>query len=151
MCTYLSFPVPRVWRRDLPLQHRYPLAWTVAGAYLEAVIKYLWTALFKNNSLSKVIFSYDKIPTTRKFVLPHSGLYHVGFNGTANAYFVIICDDAVSPVLLVQKGVGWLRALWSFANAWEGVCSLLTVERNKYSFIYLSQHNMPKHGAEYHN
>lgn len=48
----------------------------------------------------------DKVLTTRGLVLPHSGLYHVGLDGTAHAKLVIICDGAASSALLVQIGVG---------------------------------------------
>lgn len=78
-------------------------------------------------------------------MLPHSGLYHVSLDGTADAQLVIISDGAASSALLVEKGVGRLRALWSFTNAGEGVCSLLSVWRNKCSFIYyITTHATPQ-------
>lgn len=60
-------------------------------------------------------------------MLPHFGLDHVGLDGTANVQLVVICDGAASSALLVQEGVGRLRALRSFTDAGHGgVCPRLS-------------------------
>lgn len=60
-------------------------------------------------------------------MLPHFGLYHVGFDGTAAAHLVVVADGAASPALLVQVGVGRLGALWPFADARQSVGPHLSV------------------------
>lgn len=81
-------------------------------------------------------FLNERLLTMQGLVLSHSGLDHVGLDGTAKALLLIIRDGAASSALLVQIEVGRLRALWSFTNAAEGVCSPLSAWGNKCSFIY---------------
>lgn len=139
-CTHLSFPAPRALRKDQPLTDRCLQAWTAAGAYLETKVSCLLIVLIKHIfwvSVRGIFLNHcdEKVLTTRGFMLPHSGLDHLGFDGTAGALLVKI--GAVSSALLVQEGVRWLRALWSFIDAGEGVCSRLSGRRNKCSLTYL--------------
>lgn len=60
-------------------------------------------------------------------MLSHSGLDHVGLDGAAVVQPVVICDGAAPPVLQVQEGVWRLGALWSLANAGQGVRSHVSV------------------------
>lgn len=61
-------------------------------------------------------------------MLPHFGLDHVGLDGAAVVQLVVIGDGAASPVLQVQEGVWRLGALWSLANAGQGVRSRVSVD-----------------------
>lgn len=67
-------------------------------------------------------------PTPRGLVLSHFGLDHVGLDGAAVVQLVVICDGAASPLLQVQEGVWRLGALWSLANAGQGVRSHVPVD-----------------------
>lgn len=64
-------------------------------------------------------------------MLSHFGLDGVGLDGAAVVQPVVISDGAASPVLQVQEGVGRLGALWSLANAGQGVRSHVSVDRSK--------------------
>lgn len=54
-------------------------------------------------------------------MLSHFGLDHVGLDGAAVGQPVVLWGGAAPPVLQVQEGVGGLGALWSLANAGQGV------------------------------